>query len=75
MIQRFARYVSASALSVYLLVQPITALILEAVVCGRRFGVVEVAGVVLLMAASLGVSGALKGVSGWSKRERIAAVL
>jgi drug/metabolite transporter (DMT)-like permease len=56
LIQRWSRDVSASRLSIYLLGQPVTALVLEGMLCGKRFGVIEVGGVALVMIASLGIS-------------------
>jgi drug/metabolite transporter (DMT)-like permease len=57
LIQKFSGSVSATTMSIYLLAQPITALVLEGIVCNKGFGLVEVAGILLVIMASLGVSG------------------
>lgn len=61
LIQKFGGAVSATSMSIYLLAQPVTALVLEGVLCGRRFGIIEITGILLVMVASLGVSGSLGG--------------
>jgi drug/metabolite transporter (DMT)-like permease len=60
LIQKFSGAVSATSMSIYLLAQPITALVLEWVLCNRQFGFLEGMGILLVMLASLGVSGSLR---------------